>query len=67
VRVDELIAAIETALGKKAIIERYPMQPGDVIQTYADIDRARAKLGYEPKTTLEAGLKKFVCWLRESQ
>jgi len=67
VRVDELIAAIETALGKKAIIERYPMQPGDVNQTCADIDKARRELGFDPKTTLEAGLKKFVCWLRDSQ
>jgi UDP-glucuronate 4-epimerase len=67
VRVDELIAAMETALGKKAIIERYPMQPGDVNQTCADINKARRELGYEPKTTLEAGLGKFVGWLRESQ
>lgn len=64
VRVDELIAAMETALGKKATIERLPMQPGDVIQTCADISKARRQLGFEPKTTLEAGLKKFVEWMR---
>ncbi|NLH18073.1 MAG: NAD-dependent epimerase/dehydratase family protein, partial [Phycisphaerae bacterium] len=64
VRVDELIAELEKALGKPAIIERLPMQPGDVNQTYADIDKARAKLGYEPKTSLEVGLAKFVDWMR---
>lgn len=67
VRVDELIAAMEKTLGKTAKIERLPMQPGDVNQTYADIDKARRELGYEPKTTLEEGLKKFVEWLRKSQ
>ncbi len=67
VRVDELIAKLEQALGKPAIIERLPMQPGDVNQTYADIDKARRELGYDPKTTLEEGLKAFVEWLRNSQ
>ena len=40
------------------------MQPGDVNQTYADISKARRQLGFEPKTTLETGLKKFVEWMR---
>jgi UDP-glucuronate 4-epimerase len=65
VRLDELIAAIEKALGKKAIINRLPEQPGDVKQTYADVRKARKELGYSPKTGVSAGLAEFVRWLRE--
>lgn len=64
VRLDKLICEIEKALGKKAIINRLPMQPGDVYQTYADVTKAKAALGYEPKTELSVGLAKFVKWLR---
>ena len=64
VRLDELIDKIEKALGKKAVIERFPMQPGDVIQTYADVTKAKERLGYEPRTELSVGLKRFVEWLR---
>lgn len=61
-----LIAAIEKALGKKAIIERLPPQPGDVERTFADVSRARAELGYEPRTDLNEGLAAFVQWLRRT-
>jgi UDP-glucuronate 4-epimerase len=64
VRLDILISEIENALGKKAIINRLPMQPGDAIQTYADVAKAKEKLGYEPKTELKAGLKEFIRWYR---
>ena len=64
VRLDELICEIEKALGKKAVIERLPMQPGDVIQTYADVSKAKERLGYESKTEIEVGLKQFVDWFR---
>ncbi len=64
VRLDELISRIEDALGKKAIIERLPNQPGDVNQTYADVSKAQEELGYEPATEIEVGLKRFVEWLR---
>lgn len=60
----ELVAAIETALGKAAKIERMGMQPGDVDRTYADVSHAKAVLGYEPRTELAAGLAAFVDWLR---
>lgn len=60
----DLIAAIEKAVGKKAIIERLPPQPGDVERTYADISLARAELGYQPRTHLAAGLAEFVRWYR---
>lgn len=64
VRLDELICRIEEALGKKARINRLPMQPGDVKQTYADVTKAVERLGYQPKTEIEAGLARFVEWLK---
>jgi UDP-glucuronate 4-epimerase len=64
VRLDDLIREIEKALGKKAIIERFPLQPGDVERTYADVSKAKKQLGYNPNTEIAVGLKKFVEWLR---
>ena len=61
----ELIAVIEEALDRKAERELLPMQPGDVKATYADITRARAKLGFEPTTSIREGIPKFVQWYRE--
>jgi UDP-glucuronate 4-epimerase len=58
----ELIAAIERAVGKKAVIERKPEQPGDVPVTYADITKSRALLGYNPHTQIAEGIPKFVEW-----
>lgn len=58
----DLIQLIEERLKKKAIIEMCEMQPGDVKTTYADIDHARHKLGYSPKTEIKEGLKSFVDW-----
>ena len=52
-----LIALIETALGKKAIIDRQPLQPGDVPLTFADISKARARLGYNPQIKIEQGIQ----------
>jgi UDP-glucuronate 4-epimerase len=66
VRLDVLIGEIEKALGKKAVIERLPMQAGDVFQTYADITKAKEKLGYNPKTKLRTGLAEFVKWFRQT-
>lgn len=62
----DLIAEIETAVGKKAVINRLPEQPGDVPLTCADISKARRLLGYEPATKLADGLPKFVEWFRET-
>ncbi len=64
VRLDELICRIEEALGKKAKINRLPMQPGDVKQTYADVTKAVERLGYQPKTEIEVGLARFAEWLK---
>ena len=64
VRLDALIVALEAALGKQAILNRLPEQPGDVRQTYADVTRAVRHLGYRPRTELAVGLARFVEWLR---
>jgi UDP-glucuronate 4-epimerase len=58
------IHEIENNLGKKARINYLPMQPGDVPVTVADIAKLQ-KLGYEPKTNIDAGIKRFVEWYRE--
>lgn len=57
-----LIAAIEAELGRKAIIERLPEQPGDVPQTYADVTKAGAHFGYTPTTSIVEGLRRFHRW-----
>lgn len=67
ISLSDLVAAIEQALGKKASIRRLPLQPGDVERTYADISRARADLGYQPRTDLATGLRHFVQWLRNGE
>jgi len=66
VELRELIALIEKSLDKSAVIDRQPMQPGDVPVTYADISRAREKLGYNPTTKIADGIPKFVEWYREN-
>ncbi len=63
----ELIDAIAAALGKTRSIQRLPEQPGDVRQTYADIDRASAELGYRPKTPFSDGLAQYVAWYRANR
>ena len=61
-----LIEVIEKELGKKAIIERQSLQPGDVPITYADITKAKELLNYNPTTKIEEGIKKFVKWFYET-
>ncbi len=65
VTVNNLIGEIEKALGKKAVIERLPLQPGDVERTYADVTKAHRDLGYNPNTEISAGLRRFVEWFRQ--
>lgn len=64
VMLGDFITTIEKALGKKAIRENAPMAPGDVYETCADISAARDVLGFEPKTTLDTGIPKFVEWYK---
>ncbi len=65
ITVNDLVRKIEEALGKKAVREFLPAQPGDVERTYADVTKAVEQLGYNPRTTIEAGLAKFVEWFRQ--
>ena len=65
ITVNELIDEIEKALGKKAIREYKPRQPGDVERTFADVTKASNDLGYNPSTSLRDGLMKFTSWLKE--
>jgi UDP-glucuronate 4-epimerase len=61
-----LIELLEQNLGVEAVIDRQPMQPGDVPITYADISKARELLSYDPQTKIEDGIPKFVEWFRSS-
>ena len=67
VTLSRMIELLETALGKKAVIDRQPLQPGDVPLTYANIDKARARLGYDPQVKIEAGIGRFAEWILQSE
>lgn len=58
----ELISAIEKSVGKKAILDKLPNQPGDVPITFANVSKAKKLLNYSPSTTLEEGLEEFKLW-----
>lgn len=62
VTLNNMLQTIEKVLGKKAKIEHFPMQKGDVIKTISDISKAKRLLGYLPKTNFEEGIRKFVEW-----
>ncbi|NMB10650.1 MAG: NAD-dependent epimerase/dehydratase family protein, partial [Firmicutes bacterium] len=59
-----MIAVLEECLDKKAIKEFLPMQPGDVPKTYADVDDLVEEVGFQPNTSIEVGVKRFVDWYR---
>jgi UDP-glucuronate 4-epimerase len=65
-KLNDLIGLLEKSLGKQAVIDRQPVQPGDVPITFADISKARAKLGYHPQVKIEQGIPKFVDWFLKS-
>jgi UDP-glucuronate 4-epimerase len=62
VKLLDFIAAIEQALGKNAIKELLPIQPGDVAATYANIDDLERDVGYRPNTPTKSGIEEFVAW-----
>jgi UDP-glucuronate 4-epimerase len=64
-KLTDFIAVIEKSLGKKAELRMEPLQPGDVPATYADIEESRRDLGFEPVTSIEVGIPRFVAWYRE--
>jgi UDP-glucuronate 4-epimerase len=65
VQLMDYIACIESAVGKPAVKNFLPMQPGDMLATFADVDELKADVGFEPKTPIEDGVKRFVAWYRE--
>jgi UDP-glucuronate 4-epimerase len=67
VELNELISLLEKELDQRAVIDRQPLQPGDVPQTYADITKARRLLGYDPQTKIEEGIRRFVEWFRRER
>jgi UDP-glucuronate 4-epimerase len=58
------VELIERATNHKAILDRLPMQPGDVRESFADIEASTRDLGFEPKTTIDEGVPRFVAWYR---
>ncbi len=64
VELRDFVAVLERALGRRAVIELAPMQPGDVPASWAEIESSRRDLGFEPRTPIEDGLPRFVEWYR---
>jgi UDP-glucuronate 4-epimerase len=62
VELERVIAALESSLGKKALRNNCPMQPGDMLTTYADIEPLAAAVGFRPSTSIETGIAQFVEW-----
>ncbi|MCU1279201.1 MAG: Epimerase, partial [bacterium] len=61
----QLVALLEAGVGRKAILDRQPDQPGDVPITFADVTDAAADLGYAPKVAIEEGIARFCAWWKE--
>ena len=58
----EMVKTIEEVLGKKAKLNKLPMQSGDVNRTCADITHSKETIGYKPETAFREGIKKFIEW-----
>lgn len=67
ITLNKLVHTIENSLGKKAILNRLPLQQGDVNTTYADISKAKKEIGYAPQYDFETGINKFVAWYHASK
>lgn len=61
----KMVSLLEQELGSRAIVRFLPLQAGDVVATYANIDKAKQKLGFTPTTTIEQGIPKFIAWFKE--
>jgi UDP-glucuronate 4-epimerase len=66
IEVLEVVRLIEQAVGKHAIREYLPMQPGDVPETYADVSDLERAVGFRPRTVIGEGIERFVAWYRDS-
>jgi len=67
VHLKKCVEIIEKETGKKAVINLAPMQPGDVARSCADISKAKSLLGWEPRTTFEEGMVRFIQWYKDYQ
>jgi UDP-glucuronate 4-epimerase len=63
---EQLVALLERELGQRAVVEKLPLQPGDVPITYADVTRAAHELGYAPKVSITDGIERFCAWFRSA-
>ncbi|KAA9333801.1 NAD-dependent epimerase/dehydratase family protein [Adhaeribacter soli] len=61
----EMVNTLEDLLGKKAVLDLQPMQPGDVVSTYADVSALQEITGFSPATSLQEGLAQFTTWYRQ--
>lgn len=64
VELEELVRLLEQAIGRRAEVRLEPLQPGDVVETFADIEASRRDLGFAPVTPIEEGVRRFVAWHR---
>lgn len=64
VELEYFISLIEKAMGKEAKKDYLPLQPGDVVETYADIEYTKEKLDWQPETSIEEGVEEFISWYR---
>ena len=67
VSLQDMIVTLGEEMGVRPKIETLPLQPGDVLRTYADVTKARRLLGYEPATDFRTGVRQFVRWFRDRQ
>jgi len=65
VQLTYLIEVLESTLGKKALKNMLPLQPGDVVETFAEVQDLINDVGFQPRTTLKDGIERFVAWYRE--
>ena len=61
----DYIAAIEDSLGKKAEMNLLPLQPGDVVDTFADVEALVEDVGYRPSVPVKEGIDRFIRWFKE--
>jgi len=66
ITLSRLVSIIEENLGKKAVLNKLPIQPGDVEMTCADISKAKRLLDYKPSVTIEEGVHRFIEWFKSS-
>jgi len=66
ITLSKMVSVLENVLGKKAILEKLPLQPGDVQRTYADISKAQRKLNYSPSFPFEKGIEEFINWFNKN-